>query len=115
MTGVLLAARGPLETWSPTLMAELALLLPALAALVVVTFTIDSRRATAAVAFLGLSGMFLCAALMTAIELVHPGHSEAGLTVLQFFTGQSGAASEFTLSWGVVADPLSAVMLLPLA
>ena len=115
MTGVLLAARGPLETWSPTLMAQLALLLPALAALVVVTFTIDSRRATAVTAFLGTAGMLLCAGVMAAIEVAHPGHAETSFTFLQFFTGQSGTASEFGLNLGVVADPLGAVMLLALA
>ena len=112
---LLLALKGPLDTWSPTLMAQLALFLPALAALLVLTFTIDSRRATAVTAILGALGMLGSAALMAAIEVAHPGHLETSLTFVQFFTGQSGGASEFILSWGVVADPLGAVMLLPVA
>jgi NADH-quinone oxidoreductase subunit L len=112
---MLATARGPLDTWSPTLMVELALFLPALAALFVLIFTIDARRATALVAILGSLAMLLFAGLALAIEVAHPGHLENNLTFLQFFTGQPGGASEFVLQWGVVADPLSAVMLVALA
>src|SRR5207245_2417760 len=41
-----------------------------------------------------------------------PAYKEHTLTFLQFFTGQSGVASEFTLQWGFLADPLAAAMLL---
>ena len=47
MTLVLLAAaapRGPLDTWSPTLIALFTLLLPAFALAVILAFTIDARR-----------------------------------------------------------------------
>lgn len=112
---LMLAAHGPLDTWSPTLMVALALFMPALAALIILTFTIDSRRGSALMAILGSLAMLGFAALATAIEVVHPGHLESALTFLQFFTGLPGGASEFSLQWGVLADPLSAVVLLALA
>src|SRR2546430_3735156 len=57
----------------------------------------------------------VCAALVVAIEVAHPLHLERPATFLQFFTGQSGSAAEFTLQWGVLADPLAAVMSLTVA
>src|SRR5205807_401870 len=52
----------------------------------------------------------LCALLVVAIEIAHPLHLERPATFLQFFTGQSGGASEFTLQWGVLSDPLAATV-----
>lgn len=114
MTLALLAAaapRGPLDTWSPTLIALFALLLPLVALLIILAFTIDSRRMSLAIAVLFSLAAAICAVLVVAIELAHPLHLERNATFLQFFTGQSGAAAEFVLQWGVVADPLAAVML----
>src|ERR1700737_303457 len=106
----LLAAgpKGPLDTWSPTLLAQFALLLPLIALLVILAFTIDSRRGSAALSCLLALPPLICALLVAAIEIAHPLHLERPATFLQFFTGQSGAASEFTLQWGVLADPLAA-------
>jgi NADH-quinone oxidoreductase subunit L len=114
VTLTLLAAapKGPLDTWSPTFLALLALLLPLIALLIILAFTIDSRRISAALSVLFTLGSVVCAVLVVAIEIAHPQHLERTATFLQFFTGQSGAANEFTLQWGVVADPLAAVMLL---
>lgn len=114
MTLALLAAapKGPLDTWSPTFLALVSLLLPLIALLIILAFTIDSRRLSAALAVVFTLGSAVCALLVVAIELAHPLHLERTATFLQFFTGQSGAAAEFTLQWGVVADPLAAVMLL---
>jgi NADH-quinone oxidoreductase subunit L len=105
------APRGPLDTWSPTLIALFALLLPVLALLIILAFTIDSRRLSLFIAVLFTLGATICAVLVVGIEVAHPLHLERNATFLQFFTGQSGAAAEFTLQWGVVADPLAAVML----
>jgi NADH-quinone oxidoreductase subunit L len=115
MLAVLLSARSPLDTLSPTFMSGLTLFLPALAALMVLTFTVDSRRATAVIAIIGSLAMAVSAVLLAAIEVIHPAHLEHNATFVQFFTGQAGAAGEFTLQWGVLADPLAAVMLVPLA
>ena len=117
MTLALLAAapKGPLDTWSPTLFALFALLLPLIALLVIVAFTIDSRRLSAAIAFIFTLATVVCALIVVAIELAHPLHLERNGTFLTFFTGQSGAAQQFTLQWGVLADPLAAVMLLTVA
>src|SRR5213076_2890694 len=41
------APKGPLDTWSPTLFALLALLLPLIALVIVLAFTVDSRRVSA--------------------------------------------------------------------
>lgn len=109
------AARGPLDTWSPTFIALLALLLPLVGLLLIVSFTIDSRRASSATAVFFTLASAVCALLVVAIEVAHPLHLEREGTFLQFFTGQSGAAAEFTLKWGVTADPLSAVMLITVA
>ena len=109
------AARGPLDTWSPTFIALLALLLPLIGMLLIVSFTIDSRRLSAGAAVLFTLASAVCALLVVAIEVAHPLHLEREATFLQFFTGQSGAAQEFTLKWGVTADPLSAVMLIMVA
>ena len=48
MTLTLLAAapKGPLDTWSPTLLAQFALLLPLIALLVILAFTIEIGRAS---------------------------------------------------------------------
>jgi NADH-quinone oxidoreductase subunit L len=112
VTLALLAAapKGPLDTWSPTLLAQFALLLPLIALLVILAFTIDSRRISAAIAVTFTLGSVICALLVVAIELAHPLHLERPATFMQFFTGQSGGASEFTLQWGVLADPLAATV-----
>ncbi len=112
MTLILLAAapKGPLDTWSPTLLAQFALLLPLIALLIILAFTIDSRRLSAAISILFTLASVLCALLVVAIEVAHPLHLERPATFLQFFTGQSGGASEFTLQWGVLSDPLAATV-----
>lgn len=117
MTLALLAAapKGPLDTWSPTLLAQFALLLPLIGLLVVLAFTIDSRRVSAAIAIIVTLASVVCALLVVAIELAHPLHLERPATFLQFFTGQSGGASEFVLQWGVLADPLAATVALVIA
>jgi len=106
------APKGPLDTWSPTLLAQFALLLPLAAVLVIAAFTIDSRRVSAAISIIFTLASLVCALLVAAIEVAHPLHLERPATFLQFFTGQSGAASEFTLQWGVLADPLAATVAL---
>ncbi|HEY9286810.1 MAG TPA: proton-conducting transporter membrane subunit [Candidatus Dormibacteraeota bacterium] len=113
MTLALLAAApsGPLDTWSPTLIALFTLLLPLIALIIILAFTIDSRRLSLAISVVFTLAAAICALLVLAIELAHPLHLERTYTFLQFFTGQSGGVGEFTLQWGVVADPLSAVML----
>jgi NADH-quinone oxidoreductase subunit L len=117
MTLILLAAapKGPLDTWSPTLLAQFALLLPLIAVLIILAFTIDSRRVSAAISIIFTLASVVCALLVVAIEVAHPLHSERPATFLQFFTGQSGSAAEFTLQWGVLADPLAAVVALTVA
>jgi len=112
VTLTLLAAapKGPLDTWSPTLLAQFALLLPLIAVLIILAFTIDSRRVSAAISIIVTLASVICAVLVVAIEVAHPLHSERPATFLQFFTGQSGGASEFTLQWGVLADPLAATV-----
>src|SRR5260370_32987227 len=104
------APKGPLHSWSPTLLAQFALLLPLIALLVILAFTVDSRRVSAAISVLFTLASLICALLVAAIEIAHPLHLERPATFLQFFTGQSGAASEFTLQWGVLADPLAATV-----
>src|SRR6266849_8121297 len=104
------APKGPLDTWSPTLLAQFALLLPLIALLFILAFTVDSRRVSAAISVLFTLASLICALLVAAIEIAHPLHSERPATFLQFFTGQSGGASEFTLQWGVLADPLAATV-----
>src|SRR5256885_708989 len=106
------APKGPLDTWSPTLFALLALLLPLIALVIVLAFTVDSRRVSAAIAILFTLAAVGCALVVVAIEIAHPMHLERNATFLQLFTGQSGVASEFLLQWGVLADPLAAVMLI---
>src|SRR4030088_292594 len=109
------APKGPLDTWSPTLLAQFALLLPLAAVLIIVAFTIDSRRVSAAISIIFTLASLVCALLVAAIEVAHPLHLERPATFLQFFTGQSGGASEFTLQWGVLADPLAATVALAVA
>ena len=104
------APKGPLDTWSPTLLAQFALLLPLVALLVILAFTIDSRRVSAAISILFTLASLVCGLLVVAIEVAHPLHLERPATFLQFFTGQSGGAAEFTLQWGVLADPLAATV-----
>ena len=106
------APKGPLDTWSPTLFALLALLLPLIALIIILAFTVDSRRVSAAISILFSLAAVACALIVVAIEIAHPLHLERNATFLQLFTGQSGAASEFLLQWGVLADPLAAVMLI---
>ena len=117
MTLALLAAapKGPLDTWSPTLFALFALLLPLIALLIILAFTIDARRVSLAISVIFTLAMVICSVIVLAIELAHPLHLERNATFLQFFTGQSGAANEFVLQWGVLADPLAAVMLITVA
>lgn len=103
--------KGPLDTWSPTLIGFFALLLPLIGLIIILAFTIDSRRLSLAISVLFTLAQAVCALLVLAIELAHPLHLERTNTFLQFFTGQTGAVGEFSLQWGVVADPLSAVML----
>jgi NADH-quinone oxidoreductase subunit L len=112
VTLTLLAAapKGPLDTWSPTLLAQFELLLPLIALLIILAFTIDSRRVSAAISIIFTLASVVCALLVIAIEVAHPVHLERPATFLQFFTGQSGGASEFTLQWGVLADPLAATV-----
>ncbi|MDQ6714043.1 MAG: NADH-quinone oxidoreductase subunit L, partial [Candidatus Dormibacteraeota bacterium] len=98
------------DTWSPTLLAQFELLLPLIALLIILAFTIDSRRVSAAISIIFTLASLICALLVIAIEVAHPLHLERPATFLQFFTGQSGAASEFTLQWGVLSDPLSATV-----
>ena len=114
MTLALLAAapKGPLDTWSPTLLAQFALLLPLIALIVILAFTVDSRRVSAAIAIIFTLASVVCSLLVLAIEVAHPLHLERPATFLQFFTGQSGGASEFVLQWGVLADPLAAMVAL---
>src|SRR3984893_12968060 len=100
------APKGPLDTWSPTLFALIALL-------IILAFTIDSRRLSAAIAVIFTFAAVICALIVVAIEVAHPLHLERPATFLQFVTGQSGNAAEFTLQWGVLADPLAAVVLIP--
>src|SRR5438132_11193891 len=109
------APKGPLDTWSPTLFALFAQLLPLISLLFIVAFSIESRRLSAAIAFIFTLATVVCALIVVAIELAHPLHLERNGTFLTFFTGQSGAAQQFTLQWGVLADPLAAVMLLTVA
>jgi len=104
------APKGPLDTWSPTLLALFSLLLPLIALLVILAFTIDSRRLSAAIAVIFTLAAVISALLVVAIEVAHPLHLERPATFLQFFTGQSGSASELILQWGVLADPLAAVV-----
>jgi NADH-quinone oxidoreductase subunit L len=112
VTLALLAAapKGPLDTWSPTLLALFALLLPLVALGIVLAFTIDSRRVSAWIAVIFTFAAAVCTLLVVAIEVAHPLHFERAATFLTFFTGQSGSAQEFTLQWGVLADPLAAVV-----
>jgi NADH-quinone oxidoreductase subunit L len=112
VTLALLAAapKGPLDTWSPTLLALFALLLPLIALVIVLAFTIDSRRVSAWIAVVFTLAAAICTLLVVAIEVAHPLHLERPATFLQFFTGQSGSAAEFTLQWGVLADPLAAAV-----
>ncbi|HXN00766.1 MAG TPA: proton-conducting transporter membrane subunit [Candidatus Dormibacteraeota bacterium] len=112
MTLALLAAapKGPLDTWSPTLLALFALLLPLIALAIVLAFTIDSRRVSAWIAVIFTLAAAVCTVLVVAIEVAHPLHLERSATFLTFFTGQVGSAAEFTLQWGVLADPLAAVV-----
>src|SRR5467141_4000844 len=104
------APKGLLDTWSPTFLAQFALLLPLIALLVILAFTVDSRRVSAAISILFTLASLICALLVLAIEVAHPLHLERPATFLQFFTGQSGGASEFTLQWGVLSDPLAATV-----
>jgi NADH-quinone oxidoreductase subunit L len=117
VTLALLAAapKGPLDTWSPTLLALVALLLPLIALVIVLAFTIDSRRVSAWIAVIFTLAAAICTLLVVAIEVAHPVHLERPATFLQFFTGQSGSAAEFTLQWGVLVDPLAAVLSITVA
>jgi NADH-quinone oxidoreductase subunit L len=106
------APKGPLDTWSPTLLALFALLLPLIGLLIILAFTVDARRVSAAIAIVSTLAAAVCALLVVSIEVLHPLHTEQNGTFLQFFTGQSGSAAQVTLQWGVLADPLAAEMLI---
>lgn len=95
--------------------ALFALLLPLIGLLVILAFTIDARRVSQGISVIFTLAMAICALIVLAIEVAHPLHLERNATFLTFFTGQSGAANEFVLQWGVLADPLSAVMLVTVA
>src|SRR5438094_8400535 len=105
------APKGPLDTWSPTLLALFALLLPLIALLIILAFTIDSRRLSAAISVIFTLAAVVCALLVVAIEIAHPLHLARNATCLQLFTGQGGTACQFLLQWRVLAGPLAAVML----
>src|SRR2546428_426825 len=96
----------------PRRIAIVALLLPLIALVIILAFTVDSRRVSAAISILFTLAAVGCALVVVAIEIAHPLHLERNATFLQHFTGQSGVASEFLLQWGVLADPLAAVMLI---
>jgi NADH-quinone oxidoreductase subunit L len=115
LTLIAAAPKGPLDAWSPTLLALFALLLPLIALIIVLAFTVDSRRVSAWIAVMFTLAAAVCTVLVVAIEVAHPLHLERPATFLTFFTGQSGSAAEFTLQWGVLADPLAAVMSLTVA
>lgn len=95
--------------------ALFALLLPLIGLLIILAFTIDARRVSQGISVIFTLAMAICALIVLAIEVTHPLHLERNATFLTFFTGQSGAANEFVLQWGVLADPLSAVMLVTVA
>src|SRR2546428_9272735 len=94
------APKGPLDTWSPTFLAQFALLLPLIALLVILAFTIDSRRVGAAISILFTLASLICALLVVAIRVAHPLHLQRTATFLPFFTRQHARASAFTLQWG---------------
>src|SRR2546425_11039016 len=104
------APKGLLDTWSPTFLAQFALLLPLIALLVILAFTIDSRRGSAAISILFTLASLICAPLLVALEGAPPLHLERPATFLQFFTRQSRGASQVTLQWGVLSDPLAATV-----
>jgi NADH-quinone oxidoreductase subunit L len=106
------APKGPLDTWSPTLLALFALLLPLIGLLIILAFTVDARRVSAVISIVFTLAAAVCALLVVSIEVLHPLHAEQNSTFLQFFTGQAGAAQQFVLQWGVLADPLAAVLLI---
>lgn len=111
MLTALLAARGPLDTWSPTFIELLALFAPLTGFILIVTFSIDARRVSAWIAIIFTAAALVAAIVVLAIQLAHPLHLERNSTYLTFFTNEAGAASQFKLEWGVVADGLAAVML----
>lgn len=107
----LLAAVAPLDTWSATFIAGLALFLPLAAFILILTFTIEYKRGSAWLSILFTAAALACALLVLAIELKHPKHLEQNATFLLFFTGESGGSAQFKLEWGVAADPLASMML----
>jgi len=111
MLTALLAAKTPLDTWSPTFIELLAVFAPLVGFLLIVTFSIDARRVSAWIAITFTAAALVAAILVLAIEVVHPLHLERNSTYITFFTNESGAASQFKLEWGLVADSLAAVML----
>jgi len=111
MLTALLAARSPLDTWSPTFIELLALFAPLVGFILIVTFTIDARRVSAWVAIVFTAAALVASILVLAIQLAHPLHLERNSTYITFFTNEAGAASQFKLDWGVAADSLAAVVL----
>ena len=102
---------GPLDTWSPLLIASIGLLLPLLAAIVILVFTVDYRRGSALTSILLTSCALICGLLVLSIEWKHPTlRQSTGPTFVNIFTGESGAAGQFQLQWGVLTDPLAAVI-----
>jgi NADH-quinone oxidoreductase subunit L len=103
---------GPLDTWSPLLIASIGLLLPLLAAVSILVFTVDYRRGSALTSIFLTGCALICALLVLSIEWKHPTlRQSTGPTFINIFTGESGAAGQFQLQWGILTDPLAAVML----
>ncbi len=115
MLGALLATKSPLDVWSPTPFAAIALFLPLAAFVIILSFTIDSRRTSAWLSIVLTAGALAGALLVLAIEVRHPLHLERNLIFIQFFTGDAGDAAQFKLDWGLVADPLAAIGLVLVA
>src|SRR5207253_10054371 len=102
------AAKGPLDTWSPTFFSGWTLFLPLIALLLIVTFTIDSRRASAWISvFFALLALAVVVLLLT-IELRHPAYMAQTLSFLLFFTRHSALTSDLTLQWALLSEPLAA-------
>src|SRR5438067_12722286 len=91
------APKGPLDTWSPTLFALLALLLPLIALVIVLAFTVYSRRVSAAISILFTLAAVGCALFVESIVTAHRLHLQRNAFFRLLFTGQPGVASKFLL------------------
>ena len=67
LTLIAAAPKGPLDTWSPTLLALFALLLPLIALIIVLAFTVDSRRVSAWIAVIFTLAAAVCTVLVVVI------------------------------------------------